>query len=162
MGLVDESTKDIVNEYENNFPDAELLFCTWKSQNVEDISCKTIQIDYPSFLKKKDDSQIANYSDNDLHGKLMFAFLVFIYLVTIFSFVSYTKVLLPEAASEHGSTYDTLFFISLSQISLAEATTLFFVSPFFITIFSMIFPEGCVLDATPIRSEIAVGIIILS
>ena len=55
MGLVDESTKDIVNEYENNFPDAELLFCTWKSQNVEDISCKTIQIDYPSFLKKKDE-----------------------------------------------------------------------------------------------------------
>ena len=55
MGLVDESTKDIVNEYENNFPDAELLFCTWKSQNVEDISCKIIQIDYPSFLKKKDE-----------------------------------------------------------------------------------------------------------
>ena len=86
--------------------------------------------------KKRDNSQVANYKDNDLHGKLMFAFLVFIYLVTIFSFVSYTKVLLPEAASEHGSTYDTLFFISLSQISLAEATTLFFVSPFFITIFS--------------------------
>ena len=30
----------------------------------------------------------------------------------------------------------TLFFISLSEISLAEATSLFFVSPFFITIFS--------------------------
>ena len=44
--------------------------------------------------KKRDNSQVANYKDNDLHGKLMFAFLVFIYLVTIFSFVSYTKVLL--------------------------------------------------------------------
>ena len=30
----------------------------------------------------------------------------------------------------------TMFFISLSQISLAEATSLFFVSPFFMTIFS--------------------------
>ena len=40
--------------------------------------------------KKKDTSQIANYKDNDLHGKLMFAFLVFIYLVTIYSFVSYS------------------------------------------------------------------------
>ena len=46
--------------------------------------------------KKRDNSQVANYKDNDLHGKLMFAFLVFIYLVTIFSFVSYTKVLLPR------------------------------------------------------------------
>ena len=47
----------------------------------------------------RDDSQVANHKDNDLHGKLMFAFLVIIYLVTIFSFVSYTKVLLPEAIS---------------------------------------------------------------
>ena len=30
----------------------------------------------------------------------------------------------------------TLFFISLSQITLAEATSLYFVSPFFITIYS--------------------------
>ena len=53
---------------------------------------------------KKDNSQIASEKDNDLHGKLMFAFLVFIYLVTIYSFASYTKVLLPESASEHGYT----------------------------------------------------------
>ena len=36
---------------------------------------------------KKDDSQVASEKDNDLQGKLMFAFLVFIYLVTIYSFV---------------------------------------------------------------------------
>ena len=57
---------------------------------------------------KKDDSQVASEKDNDLQGKLMFAFLVFIYLVTIYSFVSYTKVLLPDSASEHGYTYDKL------------------------------------------------------
>ena len=73
--------------------------------------------------KKRDDSQVANYKDNDLHGKLMFAFLVFIYLVTIFSFASYSKVLLPEAASEHGSTYDTLFFISFALIMFVQIVT---------------------------------------
>ena len=73
--------------------------------------------------KRKDDSQVANYKDNDLHGKLMFAFLVFIYLVTIFSFASYTKVLLPEAASEHGETYDTLFFVSFALIMFVQIVT---------------------------------------
>ena len=33
----------------------------------------------------------------------------------------------------------SLYYISLTKISLAKATTLFFVSPFFLTIFSMIF-----------------------
>ena len=73
--------------------------------------------------KKKDTSQIANYKDNDLHGKLMFAFLVFIYLVTIYSFVSYTKVLLPESASEHGYTYDRLLVISFIVIFIAVSYT---------------------------------------
>tara|TARA_B100001057_G_scaffold267510_1_gene267648 strand:+ start:6591 stop:7667 length:1077 start_codon:yes stop_codon:yes gene_type:complete len=73
--------------------------------------------------KKKDTSQIANYKDNDLHGKLMFAFLVFIYLVTIYSFVSYTKVLLPESASEHGYTYDRLLAISFIVIFIVQIIT---------------------------------------
>ena len=73
--------------------------------------------------KKKDDSQVAIHKDNDLQGKLMFAFLVFIYLVTIFSFVSYTKVLLPESASEHGVTYDSLFFISFALIMFVQIIT---------------------------------------
>ena len=45
----------------------------------------------------------------------------------------------PYIAIFRGSTFFfgfTLFFISLSQITLAEATSLFFVSPFFMTIFS--------------------------
>ena len=73
--------------------------------------------------KTKDDSQVANHKDNELQGKLMFAFLVFIYLVTIFSFVSYTKVLLPESASEHGVTYDSLFFISFALIMFVQIIT---------------------------------------
>ena len=72
---------------------------------------------------KKDDSQVASEKDNDLQGKLMFAFLVFIYLVTIYSFVSYTKVLLPESASEHGYTYDTLLIISFIIIFIVQTVT---------------------------------------
>ena len=37
---------------------------------------------------KKDASQIANDNDNKYNGYLMFAFLVFIYGITIFSFLS--------------------------------------------------------------------------
>ena len=72
---------------------------------------------------KKDDSQVASEKDNDLQGKLMFAFLVFIYLVTIYSFVSYTKVLLPDSASEHGYTYDKLTLISFLVIFFVQTVT---------------------------------------
>lgn len=72
---------------------------------------------------KKDDSQVASEKDNDLQGKLMFAFLVFIYIVTIYSFVSYTKVLLPDSASEHGYTYDKLMLISFLVIFFVQTVT---------------------------------------
>ena len=72
---------------------------------------------------KKDDSQVASEKDNDLQGKLMFAFLVFIYLVTIYSFVSYTKVLLPDSASEHVYTYDKLMLISFLVIFFVQTVT---------------------------------------
>jgi len=73
--------------------------------------------------QKKDDSQIATEKDNDLNGKLMFAFLVFIYAVTIYSFWTYSKVLLPESASAHGPAYDTLLWISFAVILFAQTLT---------------------------------------
>ncbi len=72
---------------------------------------------------EKDDSQIANEKDNDMQGKLMFAFLVFIYIVTIYCFWAYTKILLPEAASEHGVPYDRLLWISFAIILFAQTVT---------------------------------------
>lgn len=73
--------------------------------------------------KKIDDSQIATEKDNDIQGKLMFAFLVFIYIVTIYCFWAYSKVLLPEAASEHGVSYDRLLWISFAIILIAQTFT---------------------------------------
>ena len=72
---------------------------------------------------KRDDSQIATEKDNDIQGKLMFAFLVFIYIVTIYCFWAYSKVLLPEAASEHGVSYDRLLWISFAVILIAQTFT---------------------------------------
>mgnify|MGYP006234240199 FL=1 len=41
----------------------------------------------------------------------------------IYSFVSYTKVLLPESASEHGYTYDRLLVISFITIFIVQTIT---------------------------------------
>ena len=72
---------------------------------------------------KKDDSQIANDNDNKYNGYLMFAFLVFIYGITIFSFYKYTKILLPQAASAHGDNYDFLMLVSFVIIFIVQTIT---------------------------------------
>ncbi len=72
---------------------------------------------------KKVNTQVADDSDNNLNGKLMFAFLIFIYGITIFSFWVYGDVLLPQAASEHGSEYDTLMWISFGIIFFVQTIT---------------------------------------
>lgn len=72
---------------------------------------------------KKVNTQVANDSDNNLNGKLMFAFLIFIYGITIFSFWAYGDVLLPNSASEHGADYDNLMWISFAIIFFVQTIT---------------------------------------
>lgn len=72
---------------------------------------------------KADNSQVANDKDNKYNGYLMFAFLIFIYAITIFSFWKYAKFLLPEAASEHGSEYDSLMLWSMVIIFIVQTIT---------------------------------------
>ncbi len=72
---------------------------------------------------KKVNTQVADDEDNNLNGKLMFIFLIFIYGITIFSFWSYGDVLLPDAASEHGSDYDNLMWISFAIIFFVQTIT---------------------------------------
>ena len=69
--------------------------------------------------------QIANDSDNKYNGYLLFAFLVFIYGITIFSFAKYGKMLLPIPASEHGADYDQLMWISFAIIFFVQTVTQF-------------------------------------
>jgi len=74
---------------------------------------------------KTENSQIANDSDNKNNGYMLFAFMVFTYLITIFCFWRYTKFLLPEAASEHGGGYDSLMFWSFFIIFIVQFITQF-------------------------------------
>ncbi|NNE78250.1 MAG: cytochrome c oxidase subunit II, partial [Pricia sp.] len=74
---------------------------------------------------KAETSQIANDSDNKTNGYLLFAFMVFTYLITIFSFWRYGKFLLPEASSEHGSEYDYLLLVSFVIIFIVQFITQF-------------------------------------
>ncbi|GGD46446.1 cytochrome c oxidase subunit II [Muriicola marianensis] len=72
---------------------------------------------------RAENTQVASDKDNKYNGYLMFAFLIFIYGITIFSFWKYTKVLLPEAASEHGGDYDDLMLWSFVIIFFVQTVT---------------------------------------
>ena len=74
---------------------------------------------------KKSDATIADDEDNKYNGYLLFAFLVFIYGITIFSFSKYGKMVLPMPASEHGVDYDRLMWISFAIIFLVQTITQF-------------------------------------
>lgn len=74
---------------------------------------------------KSEQDQIANDEDNKTNAYLMFAFGVFTYLITIFSFWKYGKFLLPESASEHGREYDDLMLTSFVIIFVVQFITQF-------------------------------------
>ncbi|TMM58280.1 cytochrome c oxidase subunit II [Maribacter algarum] len=70
-------------------------------------------------------AQIANDNDNKNNGYLLFAFMVFTYLITIFSFWKYSKFLLPDASSAHGEEYDYLMLVSFVIIFIVQFITQF-------------------------------------
>ncbi len=70
-----------------------------------------------------DDSQVANDKDNNMQGKLMLGFVVFIYVLMIYCFVQYRMFFLPESASEHGVDYDRLMMISVVLIMFVQIIT---------------------------------------
>ncbi len=70
-----------------------------------------------------EDSQIANDKDNRQQAKIMLGFMIFLYVGMAYCFWHYSKLYLPEAASEHGSQVDTLMFISIGLIMLVQVIT---------------------------------------
>ncbi|NBC56832.1 MAG: cytochrome c oxidase subunit II [Bacteroidetes bacterium] len=70
-----------------------------------------------------DDGIIANDKDNQKQAKIMLVFMVFLYGLMIYSFWNLSKFYLPEAASEHGSSYDQLMFISIAIIMIVQVVT---------------------------------------
>ncbi len=60
----------------------------------------------------KDDSQVANDGDNNVQGYLMFGFLAFIYIFTIYGLIKWGPLVLHTPASKHGSMVDSLMDIT--------------------------------------------------
>lgn len=73
---------------------------------------------------RRDESQVASNNDNKVQGYLMFGFLIFIYLTTIYCFVEYGRFpLTSNSASEHGPTIDRLMIISMTLIFVVQTIT---------------------------------------
>ncbi|WP_396211045.1 cytochrome c oxidase subunit II [Flavobacterium sp.] len=70
-----------------------------------------------------DNSQIANDEDNKVQGYLMFGFLGFIYVFTIYGIIKWGGLVLHTPASEHGSLVDNLMNITWVLIFFVQTIT---------------------------------------
>jgi cytochrome c oxidase subunit 2 len=70
-----------------------------------------------------DNSQIANDDDNNVQGYLMFGFLAFIYIFTIYGVYTWGPLVLHTPASEHGSLIDGLMNVTWVLIFIVQAIT---------------------------------------
>jgi cytochrome c oxidase subunit II len=73
--------------------------------------------------KTKDDSQVANNKDNNIQGYMMFGFLAFLYIFTIFGMFQWGHLVLGTPASEHGADVDQLLYITFLVIFFVQAIT---------------------------------------
>lgn len=71
----------------------------------------------------KDDSQVANDKDNNIQGYLMFGFLAFIYIFTIYGLFKWGPLVLHTPASEHGGSIDSLMDLTWIVIFFVQAVT---------------------------------------
>ncbi|WP_353776842.1 cytochrome c oxidase subunit II transmembrane domain-containing protein [Winogradskyella sp. 3972H.M.0a.05] len=71
-------------------------------------------------------NQVATDNDNKINGYLMIGFLIFIYVITIISFVYWGDLpLMSNSASEHGPQIDTLMIVSMVIIFIVQTVTQF-------------------------------------
>jgi len=70
-----------------------------------------------------DDSQIASDNDNNVQGYIMFGFLAFIYIFTIYGLLKWGNLVLHTPASEHGLLVDSLMNITWVLIFTVQVIT---------------------------------------
>lgn len=70
-------------------------------------------------------TEVANDRDNNVNGYLMFGFLGFIYVFTIYSLIKWGHLVLGTPASEHGPQVDNLMEISMWLIFTVQTITQF-------------------------------------
>jgi len=73
--------------------------------------------------QQREATDIANDNDNKVNGYLMFAFLGFIYIFTIYAMYKWSHLALGKPASAHGEEYDTLMYISMTLIFIVQIIT---------------------------------------
>jgi len=71
----------------------------------------------------KDDTQVANDKDNEIQGYLMFGFLAFIYIFTIYGLFKWGPLVLHTPASAHGPELDSLMNITWLVIFFVQGLT---------------------------------------
>lgn len=77
------------------------------------------------------ESEIATDKDNNINGYLMYGFLAFIYIFTIYSVAKWGYMpFLTDSASEHGKDVDNLMWISLIIIFIVQFITQFLLHHF--------------------------------
>jgi cytochrome c oxidase subunit II len=81
--------------------------------------------DLTQFGTASENSEVANDKDNSVNGYLMFAFVGFIYLFTIYSLYAWGDLILGTPASEHGKDVDSLMAISMALIFFVQTFTQF-------------------------------------
>jgi cytochrome c oxidase subunit 2 len=70
-----------------------------------------------------DDSQVASDNDNNVQGYIMFGFLAFIYIFTIYGLLKWGNLVLHTPASEHGILVDNLMNITWVLIFVVQFIT---------------------------------------
>ena len=79
--------------------------------------------DLTQVTSTSDSSQIATDEDNNVQGYLMFGFLAFIYVFTIYGVYTWGALALHTPASEHGSLIDGLMNVTWVLIFIVQAIT---------------------------------------
>lgn len=79
--------------------------------------------DLTQVASSTDNSQVATDDDNNVQGYLMFGFLAFIYIFTIYGVYTWGPLVLHTPASEHGSLIDNLMNITWVLIFTVQAIT---------------------------------------
>ncbi|MFT7334747.1 MAG: cytochrome c oxidase subunit 2 [Porticoccaceae bacterium] len=70
-----------------------------------------------------DNSQVASDKDNNVQGYLMFGFLAFIYIITIYGLYTWGPLVLHTPASAHGAQVDNLMNVTWILIFIVQAFT---------------------------------------
>nr|WP_315249993.1 cytochrome c oxidase subunit II [uncultured Flavobacterium sp.] len=79
--------------------------------------------DLTQVASTSDNSQVANDDDNNVQGYLMFGFLAFIYIFTIYGVYTWGPLVLHTPASDHGALIDSLMNITWVLIFVVQAIT---------------------------------------